>query len=157
MALIVEDGTGVTSANSYVSTTTLTTFATARSYTLVSGAETLLVQAMDYLESLSYKGLKKGYSQYLQWPRYDVYIDGYYVDSNIIPQQLKDAQCQVAIAIDQGTDMMQDIVRQVTREKVGDLEVQYATGSVNSTTNIKIRSALWKILENGGGLRVTKA
>lgn len=156
MSLIIEDGTGVTNANSYVSTTTLTTFATARGVTLTGGAESLLVRAMDYIEGLNYKGLKKGYTQLLQWPRYDVYIDGYYSDPNAIPQQLKDGQCHVAIAIDQGTDLLVDAPRKTSMEKIGDLEVQYSAGSPASVTNVKIQNALWKLLK-GGGLVVSKA
>ncbi len=157
MTITVEDGTVVTGANSYVSTTTLTAFATARSVTLVAGAETLLIQAMDYIESLVYKGLKKGYSQVLQWPRYDVYIDGYYADPSVIPQQLKDGLCQVAIAIDQGVDLMQDQARTTTMEKVGEIEVQYAQGGASTVYSRKIRTTLWKLLAVGGsGLTVSK-
>jgi ATP phosphoribosyltransferase len=156
MAIIVEDGTGVTGANSYVSTTTLTTFATARSVTLTAGAETLLIQAMDYIESQRYKGLKVGYTQVLQWPRYDVYIDGYYATPTDIPQQLKDALCHAAIAVDQGTDLLQDASRTTSMEKVGDLEVHYAPGSLSSPINVKIQNALYKLLDGGGSIRVGK-
>lgn len=159
MTLIVEDGSVVTNANSYVTTTELTNFATARSVTLTAGAETLLVQAMDYLESLAFKGIKLRYDQALQWPRSQVYIDGWYNNPSDIPQQLKDGQMHVAIAIDQGNGPDADIIRSVSSEKVGELEVKYANSSASATINIKLQNALYKLLDNGGSgsLKVSKA
>ena len=159
MTIIVEDGTIVAGANSYVTTTELTTFATARSITLVAGAETLLIQAMDYIESLQYKGGKRTQDQVLQWPRVDVYIDGYYFSSESIPQQLKDGLCHYAIAVDQGTDSLQDVTRQTTTETVGEISVQYKASSVSATTNIKVAATMYKLLESGslGGIKVSKA
>lgn len=149
--IVVEDGSVVSGANSYVNEATLTAFATARGYTLVDDEEVLLIQAMDYIESLSYKGVKRTSTQPLQWPRVDVYIDGYYLNSDTIPQQLKDGLCQTAIAIDQGYGPQVDVPRTTTMERVGDLEVQYAPGGPTRTINVKIKSALWKLLEGGGG------
>ena len=159
MAIIVEDGTVVTGANSYTSTAGLTTFATARGVTLVTDAEQLLIEAMDFLENLGFKGMKSLITQPLQWPRLNVCIDGYYVNSNSIPQQLIDGLCHIAIAIDQDTDFMQDAVRTTTMEKVGDLEIQYSPGSAAAPYNKKIMHVLAKVLDNGsnGGIRVSKA
>lgn len=150
MALIVETGAIITNANSYISTTDFTTYATARGYTLVAGAETLLVQAMDYLEGLRYKGQKRTEDQSLQWPRYDVYIDGYYFPSDEIPQELINGQCEVALAIDAGNGPLDDVARQTKREKVGPIEVEYMDGSAPFVLNKKIQNALWKLLSGGG-------
>lgn len=159
MAIIVEDGSIVTGANSYVSVADLTTFATARGVTLVDDEEMLLIKAMDYIEQLAYKGVKRTRDQGLQWPRVDVYIDGYYFDSDEIPQQLKDGLCHAAIAIDEGNDPLADEVRKTIREKVGDLEVEYAPGSVSAVYNKKILNVLNKLLEGGGSgmIKVSKA
>lgn len=151
MTIVVEDGSIVSGANSYVSTTDLTTYATARGITLEAGAETLLIQAMDYIEGLSYKGTKRTRDQALQWPRVDVYLDGYYFESDEIPQQLKDGLCQTAIAIDQGYGPLVDVPRTTVMEKVGEIEVQYAPGGPTKQINVKIKTALWKLLESGGG------
>ncbi len=147
--LIIETGAIVAGANSCISTTDFITYATARSYTVVSGAETLLVQAMDYLEALQYKGYKKTEAQPLQWPRTDVYIDGYYFASDDIPQQLINAQCEIAMAIDAGNGPLADIARQTVSETVGPISVTYSDGSAPFIINKKISNALWKLLGSG--------
>ncbi len=160
MTLVVEDGSIISGADSYISTADFTAYAAARSYTLIAGAETLLIQAMDYLESLKYKGVKSTISQPLQWPRINVYIDGYYFPSNEIPQDLIDAQCEVAMAIDAGNGPLADVARQTIREKVGPLDVEYAPGSAPYVINKKIQNKLWKLLAGGGNgsnvINVTK-
>ncbi len=150
MTLIVEDGSIISGANSYVSETDLTAFASARNITLVGDEETLLTLAMDYIETLLYKGVKRTRTQGLQWPRTYVVVDGYYVDPNIIPQELKNGLMQCAISIDQGTGPQLNVPRRTIKEKVGDLEVEYAQDSVSSEMNTKVKAALWKILASGG-------
>ena len=149
MALIIEDGSIVTGANSYISTTNFTAYATARGLTITGDEEQLLIQAMDYIESQSYKGIKSTRDQALQWPRVGVYVDGYYLDSDTIPQQLINGQCEVALSIDAGTGPLADVSRQTKREKVDVLEVEYSDSSAPYVINRKIRNALWKLLIGG--------
>lgn len=159
MTLIVEDGSIVAGANTYISAADFTTYASARGITLVGDATILLTQAMDYIEALAFKGIKRTLNQPLQWPRVGVYVDGYYVQSGVLPVQLLNGQCWTAIAIDQGTDLLQDIPRTVSSERVGDIEVHYTPGAASNVYNMKIHNALWKILDNGAisGIRVSKA
>ncbi len=161
MSVIVENGSIVANANSYVSEATLTAFAAARGLTLTSDATQLLIKSMDYIESLQYIGSKLTRNQALEWPRMWVWIDGYPVDPTTIPQQLKDGQCQTAIAIDQGNDPLQDTPRATRREKVGEIEVEYATSAATVTTNKKILNTLWKLLgasgNSGNIIKVGKA
>lgn len=149
--IIVEDGSIVSGANSYVSASYLSTFASDRGITISGTKEDLLIKAMDYLEGLEYKGVKRTFDQGLQWPRVDVYIDGWYHNSDEIPQQLKDGLCQCAIAIDQGNGPLADISPQIDRKRVDTLEIQYASNAVNSTVNQKILYTLRKLLNNGTG------
>ena len=157
MAITVETGAIVANANSYVSTADFTTYATARGITLTSGAETLLIQAMDYIESLSYIGTKYTAAQGLQWPRSNVYIDGYLFDYDDIPQELINAQMQVAMAIDVGDGPLVTIDRATKRERVGEVEVEYTDGASSVATVRTINAMLWKLLSNSGGFRVIKA
>lgn len=151
MTIVVEDGTVVSGANSYVSEAEFTTFYTARNTTLSGDYtnEELLTLAMDYIESLRYKGVKRIYDQDLQWPRVDVYIDGYYNDVDNIPKELKNGQMQAAIAIDAGNSPQQLSPRKTVREKVGELEVEYASGSSSVIIDPKVMAFLYKILEGG--------
>ncbi len=150
MTIIVEDGTIVTGANSYVSVAELEAYGDIRSVVFVQDTESLLIQAMDYIETLKYKGVKFTYDQGLQWPRADVYIDGYYNDVNNIPKELKNGLMQTAVAIDQGNGPQQTTPRKTVREKVGELEVQYAEGSSSVTIDPKINAYLYKLLAAGG-------
>ena len=159
MTIIVETGTIVPNANSYVSTADLTAYAIARDITLVGDPESLLIQAMDYIETQQYQGSKLSYTQGLQWPRVNVFIDGWYHDSNTIPKELKNGEMETAIAIDQGTAPDANIERFAIMEKVGDLQVQYAANAPSNTINKKIQNWLYKLLAGGGagGLKVSKA
>lgn len=159
MTLIVEDGTNVTGANSYVSVADLTSFVAARGITLSGDPEELLTQAMDYIETLQFQGTKLLFTQGLQWPRVNVWIDGWYNNADNIPKELKNGQIQVAIAIDQGNAPDADIPRYTDSEKVGDIEVHYAAGAPSTPVNVKVHNALYKLLAGGGagGLKVSKA
>lgn len=146
-------------ATSYASETNLTDYATARGITLTGNTTSLLLQAMDYLESLDFIGFKyrDNELQVLQWPRCDVYIDGYYNDVDVIPAQLIKGQLAVACAIDAGNGPLIDLPRNVSREKVGELEVEYAGGSASTIINRTIKAELHKLLAGNGGIVVSKA
>ena len=116
MTIVVEDGTRVTGANSYVTEAELTAYAVARGITISGDPEELLIKAMDYIEELDFIGVKYQYDQALQWPRAYVMIDTYYIDQDEIPQQLKDALCEVAISIDTDEDPLANVER-VKKEK----------------------------------------
>lgn len=150
MAIVVEDGTGVANANSYVSEADLTAYATSRGITLTGDEEELLIKAMDYIESLSYIGIRWTRDQALQWPRVDVLIDGYYQDVDDIPRELKNGQMETAIAIDQGNDPQSAIERQKSSVRVGSLAVTYESGQATTLVR-RITNSLSKILKNGLG------
>lgn len=150
MTLIVETGSIVANANSYISVVDFQAYATARGVSIVSSTpEQLLVQAMDYIENLKYKGTKQTINQPLEWPRYNVWIDGYPFQPNTIPSQLTAGQCEVALAIDQGNGPLVDIPIKTVMEKVGPVEVHYSTGSSASVINKKMLYVLQKLLAGG--------
>jgi len=149
MTITVEDGSIVTGANSYVSEADLTTYATARGITLTTDAEQLLIRAMDYIESLSYKGDKFTRDQPLQWPRDGVVVDGYVVDADEIPNELKNGLMETAIAIDNGQDPLADIARETKSETVGPISVTYSDRAASTTIVRKISSSLRKLLSGG--------
>ena len=128
MAITVEDGTGKTDSNSYISSAELTAYATDRAITLTGGDE-IIYKAMDYVESQPFAGDKYTEEQALQWPRTGVYLYGFTVDYNEIPQLLKDAVCEAAIAIDGGANPLATLGRTTSSETVGPLSVTYDPGS----------------------------
>lgn len=156
MAIIVEDGSIVANANSYTTEAELTTFATDRGITISGTNADLLINSMDYLETRDFKGIKRTRDQALQWPRVDVVVDGYYVDADSIPQDLKNAQMQIALSIDAGNSPMAVIEQKAVREKVDVIEVQYSEGSSSNSIDPRINYWLRKLVE-GGGFRTVKA
>lgn len=137
MALVIEDGTIVAGANSYQSVADIRAYADARGIVLDASdtvVESQAHEAMMYLESLSYKGQRvKPQEQSLSWPRCGVRYDGVTVPDNVIPNNLKYAQCQVVAEIASGVDIWASTsaasadAQRVKREKVDVLETEYMT------------------------------
>lgn len=149
--ITVETGTGSSTANSYISAADFETYATDRDITLTGDSAVLLITAMDYIEQQPFKGTKGTDAQALQWPRYGVFIDSYYVDSDEIPQLLKDALCEVAIGVDAGNNPLLTEDRATKKEKVGDIEVEYMDGARNATYLKAAENKLQKLLKAGSG------
>jgi hypothetical protein len=126
MAVTVETGAGVSGANSYVSEAELTAYATSIGKTLTGTAETLLIRAAYYTETLEFIGNKLTKAQRMQWPRSNVKLDGFDVEEDEIPETLKLLQMEVAISIDEGVDPTADPERLPIRNKVGEIEEEYS-------------------------------
>ena len=101
MALIIEDGSIVPNANSFVTVAEARLYAGERGVSMPAGdteVEQALVKAGDYL--LSYeqklKGDRAGASQTMVYPRSDVMLFGTLFPNDGIPQQLKNAQIVLA-------------------------------------------------------------
>lgn len=104
MALVVEDGSIVAGANSYVTDLEFTDYCDARGYTYPATAELrepLLIKAMDYLASKEkhYQGVRTDSTQELSFPRYGVMLHGYTISSNLIPIELKRSQMELAYQV----------------------------------------------------------
>lgn len=132
--LIVEDGTGVSNANSYVTIEQARTFAAMRGITLPSEDEKLkthIFDAMDFVEGYSarFKGRKLDPTQELQWPRCGVYLDGVELPYSPLPKALIDAVCQLTADSATGGPLNGKTTSYaVKRTKVEGLEIEYATG-----------------------------
>ena len=104
--MVVEDGTGVEGANSYVDMPYADAYHLARGNAWLEG-EDALVRATDYIDrefSGLFLGDRKAFDQSLEWPRKHVPIGGYkYFGDDVIPDALKKAVCDVALAMVQGT------------------------------------------------------
>ena len=158
MSVVIEDGTVVFAANSYVSETDLVSYAAARGKTLVTDSTQLLIEAMDYIEGLFYVGTKFRRDQPLQWPRVNVYIDDWYQNVFTIPKELKKAQMEVAIAIDEGNSPLSLIERDIQKESIaGVISVEYTLGTSSKPIVRTVNNALKKLLVSGlGGFKVDR-
>jgi hypothetical protein len=147
MTIIVEDGSIVANADSYVSVANYTTWADARGIEYDSSVlETQILRAMDYIETLRFIGQKSTKAQPLQFPRVGVVVDGYELDYDEIPDQLKKAVYESIKAESDGNSQLANVERTTSREKVGEIEVQYAPNSNSSVSVVAINKALYKLL-----------
>jgi len=148
MALIVEDGSEVSGANSYVSVDNFIAWADARgvTYPALPELQHKILRAMDYIESLSFVGQKNTDTQALQWPRAYVTIDGYSVESDEIPPELKLAVYEATkIEID-GDSKLTASERETIKEKIGDIEVTYASSAGMKRQTPALTRALKKLV-----------
>ena len=127
-----ETGTGSSSSTSYADVADLTAYTGERNVTLGAtngDASEVLILAMDYLESKNFIGDKGTKEQALQWPRTGAQINGYYIDSDEMPNVLLEAQMELAIAIDGGVNPLANVPRETTKEKVDVIEVEYSVAA----------------------------
>lgn len=162
MTLIIEDGTNVAGANSYATLTEIRAFAALRGVTLSAvdaTLEILAIKAMDYLESLrgDYQGIKVYEDQALQFPRSDVYVDGFILASTTIPVLLKNAQCQLCIELHNGVDILPTSTGgSIKREKVDVIEIEYQP-SVSTIQKMRAFNALIEpLLKSGFAFRTSR-
>jgi hypothetical protein len=147
VAFIVEDGTVVVGANSYVSLEYAATYLAARGYTLWAdmaspgdAQESALIIATSYIDTVyrfRFPGTRKmGRGQRLEWPRADAEdIYGDVIADDVIPTELMDAVCEAAIRqLTTPGSLLPDYVasEKVISEKVGDLSVTYSDKAVSS-------------------------
>ena len=166
--IILEDGSIVENANSYIDLAFLSLYVSNRDLTIPSDdteKEYLILKSMDYLESFSYKGSRVDASQELSWPREDVIVDSLVLDDESIPLQLKNAQAQLCVEINANSKIYPDPIREsnigvVTEKTVGPLKKKYSfVPSVSSVKPIKFASVmiyLDKLLKSSN-LKVVRA
>jgi hypothetical protein len=132
VAIVVEDGTIVAGANSYLTLVEVRAFAEARGLPLSatdSVVEAQLIKASDYIEARESKpgfiGCRVSEEQVLCWPR-----NAYGVRYNQIPAKIKQAQGFLVMAQAGGVDVVPVATPPdaypVTKEKAGQLETAYA-------------------------------
>lgn len=136
--------------NSYIDEAELIAYASLRGVS-VDNATPILIKAMDYLESQSFKGAKTDSAQPLQWPRTGVYIDGVLIDSETVPQQTKDAQAVIAMSIEAGYDPLATYGPAVKSEKVDVITVTYKDSARATDYNPDITRVLEPIVETSSG------
>lgn len=126
MALVIEDGSQIENADSYLTTADAQTLLTARGKS-TTVTDALMYQAMDILNGLSYAGFRTApTTQALPFPRSNIYLsDDRILASDEIPQELKNAQSWLVYYIDAGSDPTSVTEYGVKKEKVDVLEVEY--------------------------------
>lgn len=160
MALTIEDGTGVAGANSYASVAEARAYASARGLSLPAvdaDLEKLLVKAADFIESLEdrFQGTRTQASQPLAFPRALVFLFDATeeIGDDVIPTILKNAQSQLAFDGQENDLQPTGAGREVIREKVDVLEVEYNPQGDNCIAPVftKAMSILQPLFDNSSG------
>lgn len=177
MSLIVEDGTIVAGAESYISVTDASTYHSNRGNTawaaLTSDAvrEQCLRKATDYMLQ-AYRGVWKGQrvssAQALDWPRYSVYTEdldaplsygdtAFLVASNIVPTEVKNACAELALK-SATASLNPDLGKDIISQTVGPISTTYKDSSPQQKRYQAIDMMLRPYLDfNGVNIRVVRS
>lgn len=135
MALVVEDGTGVTGGNAYVSVANANAYHTLMGNTAWTGTdavkEVAILRATQYMDiSFVWRGVRISNAQPLEWPRVDYWVDADRDDNVWPPRGLVEACCELALRALTG-ELIVDIEddRQIKKEKIGPIETEYERGT----------------------------
>lgn len=134
MTLTLDITVGGPSTNSYVDVATATAYLEGRlnasAWTSSTSQEVALVEAFRELNLKTYNGEKANDTQAGQWPRQWAPDPdspwGWYFDSTVIPQRIKDAQCELALeflkagttdlaALQSNTGLIEDTIDVITK------------------------------------------
>ena len=133
MALIVEDGSYVSTANTYVDVDYVDTYFEDRDNSTWDAAtdesrERAILYAGQYLNSLTWKGYKTRRYQRMSWPRQGARDeDGFLVESTVIIERIKQAQCEAALRELTSGTLQPDLTSSnfVKKKKVDILETEF--------------------------------
>ena len=171
MALIVENGTIVAGAESYISVADADTYFTNRgngtwAALTTQVKEQLLRKSTDYLVQvyrIKWNGYRVSAEQTLDWPRnfviredfqaaqlngFQMIGGNYYYPNNIVPTEIKTACAEMAVKAYNG-DLAPDLSRKTKREKVDSLEVEYSDYGVEYVRYRAIDNLLSPFINSG--------
>lgn len=160
MALIVEDGTGLATAESYISVANADTYFSVRGDTVwtaltTAQKESNLRKATEYMGQIfrsRWSSIRYTAVQALDWPRASFTIDNgkTVIDSDEIPVEVTRACCEYAVRASAAT-LLADQDRAKISTKVGPIEVQYAEFSPQTKRYLSIESLLQPYLSGTVG------
>jgi hypothetical protein len=173
VSLIVEDGTGLANAESYISAANADTYHSNRANTAWAALSTptkeaLLRKATDYMLEVyrpRWSGNRATTTQALDWPRFNVPMrDGpsaaggtwvAYYPLNSVPPAVVNACAELALRANSG-DLTPDLSQAIKSEKIGQIETVYQDYSAATKTYRAIDNLLSPLLAAGGGIRVAR-
>jgi hypothetical protein len=172
MALVVETGAGLATAESYISEADADTYHEKRGNTAwdsVTDKEANLRKATDYMLQNyreSWKGVRMTGTQALDWPRGFVYITPflhgalgnypYLVADNIVPVEVKNACAELALKASTG-DLNPDLAKDIISQTVGPISTTYAASSPQQKRYRGIDMILRPYLSSTGGVSTSVA
>jgi len=163
MTIIVEDGTGLSTAETYIAVAAADTYHAERG-NIAWGAldqlddkEPALRRATDYMRQVyrnRWKGTPVSNTQALDWPRYSVFPDNallYSLPSDAVPTEVKNACAELALRATT-TELLADVAPTgaVRSETVGPISVSYDNTGQRSMRYVAIDKMLGPLLLVGG-------
>lgn len=174
MSLIVEDGTIVTNAESYISVAAADTYHTSRgaaSWLLltVTDKENALRRATDFMVGryrLRWKGARTTFRQALDWPRQGVVTDdfagsaspgyyGFFLPYDQIPKEVTRACAELALRAASGP-LLEDQEQKVIQETVGPITTKYDPNAPALVKYTQVDEMLSVYLGRGGSSAMAK-
>lgn len=160
-AIVVENGTGLSTADSYMSITEATNYhnnrGNADGWDNIDDKDAALRLATDYIEQ-TYRGRWGGrrykFDQALDWPRVDVpWKDSPrdYRPYDVIPAELKNACAELALRTYSGA-LKSDLGRETIEETVDVITVKYAQGTARQTEYAIVDGWLKSLLKGAGSM-----
>jgi len=163
MAIIVEDGTIVADANSYVTLAEVRAYATLRGITVPAAdgdLEKHLHLAMDWFESEDFPSARLDATQELSFPRDVIVVDGVRYMEGAIPKLVKQIICEAtctSVTIALQPQFAGSSLGQLRKKKVDVLEKEYfpATSTASFMPVLAKLDALMQKLLYADGFRLT--
>lgn len=171
MSLIVEDGTGKSNADSYVTLAECDAYHVRfgnSGWKITTGAvsneaerENAIKKATAFIDARygnRFKGVRKTAEQALLFPRYGISDNDGYVLENV-PLAVKRATCEAALRILVGIDLMPDLDRggKIISETVGPISTTYSSSAPAGTKYEMIESLLRCCLNGGASVKMIRA
>lgn len=172
MTLIVEDGTGLSTAESYISVADADAYHTSRGNTGWTGTEAAkeaaLRRSTDWMVATyrnGWKGVRCASTQALDWPRYDVELNdvsggptSYLLPSNEVPLEVRRACAEMALRA-LTTNLRPDQGRIQKSATVGPVSVVYDEFGPSQTSYGAVNAMLAHLMGQtgmGGMIRIAR-
>ena len=162
MALVIEDGTGISGAEAYIAVVDADAYFSARGNTAWAALDTTakgaaLRNGCDFLESnYRWRGERATTTQTLSWPRMYVTVDGVDVASDSVPQAIQRANAELAVRAS-AAPLASDEGAQVVSEQVGPIAVTYAAGARQNPRYAAVDSLVVAYTMGRGAAAVVRA
>lgn len=157
MALIVEDGSGMDDATSFVSRAEYVAYALARGVVVpdVDASDVDLVKAMDFILTKCFRGDPTVATQALPFPRHvEDYCGKLEFPDDSVPNPVKRAQMEAALAVRSGVELTPNVSASssaIVREKIGPIETQFDNSMAYDAPTMPAVTAALRPYECGQG------
>ncbi|MDN2697147.1 hypothetical protein O0882_12550 [Janthinobacterium sp. SUN073] len=169
--LITETGAGLADAESYASVAAADTRCTSlglSAWTALAEADKEIALRRATLFMATYRtrwaGCRVHQRQALDWPRYNVVVDGFAVPSNCLPLDVVNACIDLAVRAGRGEELLPDLdtgSNAIKKDKTGPLETEYFQNTTDARERFVAVDALlapyFGAAGAGNSIKVTRA